>query len=76
VKKTTLLIAAMSLVMACATAGQSQGRAQARVKPPTGGNQICTGCCDPCYSDDWWKVRQPQTNMNNAKTTKTRKGKR
>ncbi|MBI1763849.1 MAG: hypothetical protein HYR56_20690 [Acidobacteria bacterium] len=79
-KRTTFASAVLSLMMACSTVGLGQSKAKARVKPPVkGGGQICTGCCDPCYSDDWWKIRQPQSNAPNAKATKStraRKGNR
>lgn len=28
-----------------------------RLAKPANGSQICTGCCDPCYSDDGWKIK-------------------
>lgn len=78
-KRTTLAIAMLSLVMTCSTVGLGQSKTKARVKPPVKGGQICTGCCDPCYSDDGWNIRQPQSNTPNAKATKsarTKKGNR
>ena len=77
-KRTTLAIAMLSLIMTCAAVGMGQSKAKARVKAPgKGGGQICTGCCDPCYSDDWWKIRQPQASAKAAKPTgKGGKGKR
>lgn len=67
-KKMTLAIAVLSLTMTSATAGMGQSQSRARVKPAPTGQQICTGCCDPCYADDWWKVRHPQTAVANNKT--------
>ncbi len=74
-KKTTFALAMLSLVLTCSTIGMGQSKSKARVKPSTPGGQICTGCCDPCYSDDWWKIRQPQSSTTNAKAAKsTNKG--
>ena len=67
-KKMTLAIAVLSLAMTSATVGMGQSRSRARGKPAPTGEQICTGCCDPCYADDWWKVRHPQTAVAKNKT--------
>ncbi len=68
-KKTAFAIAMLSLILACSTAAAGQSKSKARIKPPNG--QICTGCCDPCYSDDGWNIRNQQPNARNAKTTKS-----
>lgn len=60
-KKMMAAIAILSLTLASPVVGFGQGKAKAKQAPPTRGGQICTGCCDPCYSDDWWKVRNSQT---------------
>lgn len=69
--KIVFAIAMLSLMVACSIVGMGQGKSRARVQPRGNGNQICTGCCDPCYSDDGWKIRSQQPNTQNAKTTKS-----
>lgn len=63
-KKMTLAITMpslmLSLMLLSATVGLGQSKSRARVKPAPVGGQICTGCCDPCYSDDGWNVHQQQ----------------
>ncbi len=75
-KRTTLASAMLSLVMTISTVGLGQSKAKARVKPPVKGGQICTGCCDPCYSDDGWEIRHPQPSTTNAKATKATRAKK
>lgn len=82
-KRMTLAVAMLSLVMICSITGIGQSKSKSRVKPPSNGGQICTGCCDPCYSDDGWKIRNQQPNAKNAKPPNktsippvTKKGKR
>lgn len=70
-KKITMAIAVLSLVMTGSIVGFGQGKSRARVQPGGRGNQICTGCCDPCYAEDVSKVRNQQSNTQNAKTTRT-----
>lgn len=83
---TAMLSLMLSLMLLSATVGLGQGKSRARVKPAPVGGQICTGCCDPCYSDDGWNVhqQQPATGHPNTVNTagksrtpaKVRKGKR
>ncbi len=68
-KKTGFAIAMLSLILTCSTAAMGQSKSKARIKPPNG--QICTGCCDPCYSDDGWKIRNQQPNTKSVKAAKS-----
>ena len=54
-KKILFLTSIMVLFFMVNAFGQNNKRT---IKKPTVKRSgICTGCCDPCYDNDWWKIR-------------------
>lgn len=81
-KNMRLPVAILSLLFLFPAIGLGQSKAKARQTPKVGkGGQICTGCCDPCYSDDGWQVKgntspaNTQTNNSSARKRNTRRAK-
>ena len=83
-KRTTLIIATVTLSLLFTTTAfggktnryrksgkQTTGQTSKTMKPAPG-SQICTGCCDPCYSDDWWKIKSQNANARKAKPSRAK----
>lgn len=72
-KRISVAMTVLSLLLACSIPGLGQGRGKSARKASPRGNQICTGCCDPCYESDVYKIKSGEAGAATAPQARQRR---